>query len=197
VPVPDLTQVRKDCTKVKKLMRALDVPQKLINSIETKALRTGRKITGEHKTNREQRWSISTANPQYASELDSRVIFVKLCAMIFEFTHAPKLDGELRTLLEVYLEKPIKRGRYKDALLLEALDYRAMRDDAIAPTHGASVYHIGHENPTLTPRHVPGNISWRTSRSNLIQGDMTLRQSRIYLLKLIGRYFELGELDIE
>ncbi len=116
---------------------------------------------------------------------------------MFEFAHAPKLDGELRILLEAYLGKPIKRGRYKDALLLEALDYQTMRDDALAPVHGASVYHIGHENPTLSPRHIPENISWRTSRSNLIQGNMTLRQSRIYLLKLIGRYFELGELDIE
>ena len=194
---PDLPRVRKDCTKVKKLLRALDVPQKLINSIETKALRTGRKITGEHKTNRQRRWAISTANPQYASELDSRLIFLKLCAMMFEFANAPKLGEELRTLLEAYLGKPIKRGRYKDALLLEALDYRTMRDDALAPVPGASVYHIGHEDPTLLPRHVPDNISWRTSRSNLIQGNMTLRQSRIYLLKLIGRYFELGELDIE
>ena len=194
---PNLPQVRTDCTSVKKLLRALDIPTKLINSIGTKALRTGRKITGEHKTNRDSRWVVATTNPQYASELDSRLIFLKLCAMMFEFIHAPRLDGELRTLLESYLGKPIKRGRYKDALLLEALDYRTMRDDALTPTHGASVYHIGHEDPTLTPRHVPGNISWRTSRSNLIQGNMTLRQSRIYLLKLIGRYFELGELDIE
>jgi hypothetical protein len=197
VAPPDLPQVRKDCAKVKKLLRVLDVPPKLINSIETKAQRTGRKITGEHKTNRQSRWAIATANPQYASELDSRLIFLKLCAMMFEFAHAPKLGGELRTLLEAYLGKPIKRGRYKDALLLEALDYQTMRDDALAPVHGASVYHIGHEDPTLSPRHVPENISWRTSRSNLIQGNMTLRQSRIYLLKLIGRYFELGELDIE
>jgi hypothetical protein len=58
------------------------------------------------------------------------------------------------------------------------------------------VYHIGHQDPTLHPRHVPANVAWRTSRSNLIQGNMTLRQARIYLLKLIGRYFELGELDI-
>lgn len=194
---PDLLQVRKDCAKVKKLLRALGVPPKLINSIETKALRTGRKITGEHKTNRQSRWAIPTSNPQYASEVDSRVIFLKLCAMMFEFSNAPSLDDDLRTILEAYLGKSIERGRYKDALLLEALDYKAMHDDALAPVHGASVYHIGHEDPTRSPRHVPDNISWRTSRSNLIQGNMTLRQSRIYLLKLIGRYFELGELDIE
>jgi hypothetical protein len=196
MPSPDLTQVRKDVRRVKKLLRAIHVPQQLISSIETKALRTGRKLTGEHKTNRQSRWKIASSNPQYATELHSRIIFIKLCAMMFEFSHAPKPSEELLTLLETYLGKPIKRGKYRDALLLEGLDYRTMRDDALTPVHGASVYHLGHEDPTLTPRHVPGNISWRTSRSNLIQGNMTLRQARIYLLKLIGRYFELGELDI-
>jgi hypothetical protein len=81
-------------------------------------------------------------------------------------------------------------------LLLEQLDYHALRDDNLAPQHGYGVYHIGHQDPTLQPRHVPENISWRTSRSNLIQGNMTLREARIYILKLIGRYLELGELDI-
>jgi hypothetical protein len=42
----------------------------------------------------------------------------------------------------------------------------------------------------------PGDLFELTTCATLIQGNMTLRQSRIYLLKLIGRYFELGELDI-
>ena len=43
---------------------------------------------------------------------------------------------------------------------------------------------------------MPENISWRTMRSNLIQGDMTLRESRTKFVELIGRYFDLGEVTI-
>ncbi len=197
MPYPDLAQTRLDFAAAKAALRAAGMPPKLISSIETKALRTGRKQTGAHATNRQSRWAVNPANPQYAPEHDCRTIFIILCAMIFEFENAPELPPAAEALFESYLQKEIRAGSFQDALLLEKLDYNKLRDDALAPQHGASVYHIGHQDPTLTPRHIPSNIAWRTSRSNLIQGNMTLRQSRIYLLKLIGRYFELGELDIE
>lgn len=172
------------------------MPPKLITSIETKALRTGRKQTGEHATNRQNRWAINPGSPQYASESDARIIFIILFAMMFEFENAPPFAEEARSLFESYLRKSIKKGAYQDALLLEKLDYNKLRDDCLSPQHGYGVYHIGHQDPTRSARHVPDNVAWRTSRSNLIQGNMTLREARIYLVKLIGRYFELGELDI-
>lgn len=196
MPYPDLEQVRLDFKTAKQALRTAGMPAKLITSIETKALRTGRKQTGEHATNRQSRWAINPVSPQYASECDSRIIFIILCAMIFEFENAPPLTEEVRPLFESYLGKSIKQGAYQDALLLEKLDYNKLRDDCLAPKHGYGVYHIGHQDPTQSPRHVPANVAWRTSRSNLIQGNMTLREARIYLVKLIGRYFELGELDI-
>jgi hypothetical protein len=196
MPYPDLEQVRLDFKAAKQALRTVGVPAKLITSIETKALRTGRKQTGEHATNRQNRWAINPTSPQYASESDSRIIFIILCAMIFEFENAPPLAEEMRALFETYLGKTVKLGAYQDALLLEKLDYNKLRDDCVAPKHGYGVYHIGHQDPTRSPRHVPDNVAWRTSRSNLIQGNLTLREARIYLVKLIGRYFELGELDI-
>jgi hypothetical protein len=196
MPYPDLDQVRVDFNAAKKALRVAGVPAKLVRSIETKALRTGRKQTGEHATNRQSRWAINQASPQYASESDSRIIFIILCAMMFEFENAPPLGKEARILFESYLGKTIKPGGYLDALLLEKLDYNKLRDDCLSPQHGYGIYHIGHQDPTRSPRHVPDNVAWRTSRSNLIQGNMTLREARIYLVKLIGRYFELGELDI-
>jgi hypothetical protein len=197
MPYPDREQVRLDFNAAKKALRAAGVPPKLIISIETKALRTGRKLTGEHVTNRQSRWTISPTNPQYASECDARVIFIILCGMMFEFDNAPALPQEAKSLFESYLGKSIEPGTYRDALLLEKLDYYRLRDDALNPQHGYSIYHIGHQDPTRARRHVPNNVAWRTSRSNLIQGNMTLREARIYLIKLIGRYFELGELDIK
>ena len=193
---PDFEQIRLDFKAALKAFRAAGVPAKLITSIQTKALRTGRKQTGEHATNRQNRWSINPESPQYASESDSQIIFIILCAMIFEFENAPPLDEGIRPVFESYLGKTIKPGTYRDALLLEKLNYNKLRDDCLSPKHGYGVYHIGHQDPTRSPRHVPDNVAWRTSRSNLIQGNMTLREARIYLVKLIGRYFELGEIDI-
>jgi hypothetical protein len=193
---PDAEQVHRDFKAAKVALRDANMPARLIGSIETKALRTARKQTGQHATNRQSRWAVNSENPQYGTERDCRIIFIILCAMIFEFRNSPPLTDEARELFERYLGKKIKKGTYQDALLLEKLEYRKLRNDALSPQHGFGVYHIGHQNPTLHPRHVPQNVAWRTSRSNLIQGNMTLREARIYLLKLIGRYFELGELDI-
>jgi hypothetical protein len=193
---PELEQVRLDFAAVRPHLRSAGLPQRLIASIETKALRTGRKTTGEHATNRAARWSVPAQHPQYSTERDARAIFIILCGMLFEFTNAPALTQPLREIFARYLPEPLLPGSYKDSLLLESLDYVVMRDDSQAPTHGHSVYHLGHEDPSLLPRHQPGNIAWRTARSNLIQGNMTLREARIYLVKMIGRYFELGELDI-
>jgi hypothetical protein len=136
MPYPEMEQVRLDFKTAKKALRDAGVPPKLITSIETKALRTGRKVTGEHATNRQSRWAINPANPQYASERDARIIFIILCAMMFEFENAPTLAGEARTLFESYLGKPITPAAYRDALLLEKLDYHKLRDDALAPQHG-------------------------------------------------------------
>jgi len=91
MPYPDLEQVRLDFKSAKKILRELEVPSKLITSIETKALRTGRKVTGEHATNRQSRWMVKEESPQYATEIDCRIIFIILCAMIFEFQNAPEL----------------------------------------------------------------------------------------------------------
>jgi hypothetical protein len=141
MPYPELEQVRADFRSAKNALRAAAVPPKLITSIETKALRTGRKQTGEHATNRQRRWEINPANRQYASESDSRIIFIILCAMIFEFENAPPLAEEAQSLFESYLGKTITPGAYRDALLLEKLDYNKLRDDALSPQHGYAIYH--------------------------------------------------------
>ncbi len=39
--------------------------------------------------------------------------------------------------------------------------------------------------------HTARNTAWRTHRSNLIQGNMTLRQARAEFLMIMGRYFKI------
>jgi len=193
---PPMAQVEAHTIGVRNALRIAGVPQKVLAAIQTRAYRTGRKVTGEHATNRDPRWKLKTTHPQYGTEHDCKVIFVKLCAQIFCFDNAPDLDGALRNDLQQYLDEPIVTNTYRDKLLLERFDFKDLVTEGLSPVHGHSSFHLGHEDPTLKPKHTPDNIGWRTHRSNLIQGDMTLREARIYFLKLIGRYFELGEIDI-
>lgn len=103
----------------------------------------------------------------------------------------------IRQVLEQrYFFRALSPGTMRDALLLEAFDFNELVEEDANPQHGHSNFHLGHQDPTVQPKHKPDNITWRSHRSNLIQGNMTLRQSRIYFVKLIARYFELGELTI-
>jgi hypothetical protein len=195
---PKLSDVEEHIKLVRTALRTAGVPDKAIASIQTRALRTGRKVTGIHATNRASRWTLVSTHPQYGTERDCKIIFVKLCAQLFCFDGAPKLKNSLSDLLgEDYLGHIIKPGIFRDRLLLERFSFSEFIKAALNPVHGHSFFHIGHEDPTQKPKHTPDNISWRSHRSNLIQGDMTLREARVYFIKLIGRYFELGELNIK
>ncbi len=195
---PDLHDVEKHATQMKQLLRDSGLHARTISGIQTKAYRTGRKTTGLHATNRESRWTLNPSHPQYGAEHDCKAIFVKLCAQIFCFDNAPQIkDAAFRKILEdKYLGHVIEPGRFRDRLLLEHFDFNKLVAEGHKPTHGHSEFHIGHEDPTLTPKHAADNVSWRSYRSNLIQGNMTLREARVYFIKLIGRYFELGEIEV-
>jgi hypothetical protein len=198
VTYPPLPDVELHYAAMRTALRQAGLPGKTIQSIATKALKTGRKVTGEFATNRDPRWTLNPNHPQYGTELDCKIIFVKLAAQIFCFDNAPQLQDDIRRIVETsYLGHPIAPGTYRDKLLLERFDFNDLVAEGLNPTHGHSSFHIGHEDPSLKPKHRPDNVGWRTFRSNLIQGNMTLREARIYFLKLIGRYFELGEINIE
>jgi len=208
---PALAEVEEHSIAMGAALRAAGLHSKTVSSIRTKALKTGRKVTGLYATNRDPRWELDPGHPQYGTEIDCKIIFVKLCAQIFCFDNAPAIPHELTRVAqhikelgpnlkqiceEQYLGHEIIAGTFRDSLLLERFDFEDLRQEGLTPVHGHSSFHLGHENPSLTPRHRPDNIAWRTFRSNLIQGNMTLRQSRIYFVKLIGRYFDLGEIHI-
>lgn len=193
-----LAQIQADLKAVSSALAAAGVPAKTINAIKTRALRTGRKQGGEHATNRDSRWTLAPTHPQFGTEADCKAIFVRLCAQIFCFDNAPALPDPLKGHLEAhYMDgSPIAPGSHRDSLLLERFNFDEFLAEGLTPVHGHSLFHMGHEDPTLKPKHQPHNIAWRTFRSNLIQGNMTLRESRVYFVKLISRYFELGEIDI-
>lgn len=186
-----------DRKMIKAAFRTAGVPSKLVTGIETRALKSQRRQTGSFQSNRRSRWELEPGDPQIGTELDSKIIQLRLMGMLLQFEGAPTITPPAQNLLETrYLGSPIVPGSYRDSLLLEQMSYAQFVGETLAPIHGTSNFHLGHEDPTLIPKHKPENIAWRSHRSNLIQGNMTLRQARIYILKLIGRYFELGELDL-
>lgn len=193
----DIAEVDLHRMMIKRELRLHGVPGNLITSVMTRALRSGRRQTGEFQSNRDSRWTLNERDPQYGTEIDCKIIELRLFAMALQFDDAPTISPAVRSVLEErYIGEPIIPGTYRDSLLLERMNFDEFVLESTNPRHGSSNFHLGHEDPTLSPKHVPSNISWRSHRSNLIQGNMTLRESRIYFVRLIARYFELGEIHL-
>lgn len=189
-------ELDQELLQVRTALKAAGVPKKLVDAISTRALRTGRRTTGEFKTNRASRWKADPNDPQYGSEEHCKLILLRLYATLLEFTGAPSVDESTQTILEARLGRPLAPGSFRDELTLEKLSFAELAAEAEDSTQGVSSLHIGHRDPTLKPKHTPDNVSWRTERSNLIQGNLTLREARTRFVELIARYFELGEVHI-
>ena len=195
-PQPTIPELERDVTAARRALRIAGVPQKLLDAIGTRALRTGRRQTGEFPTNREPRWTLVPNHPQYGTEFDCRLILLRLYATLLEFDGAPDIDSATLSMLEERLGRPIEKNSFRDELLLEKMSYADVVHEVLNPIPGISSIHIGHRDPTRQPKHSADNVEWRTERSNLIQGNLTLRAARTYLVEMIARYFELGEVTV-
>jgi hypothetical protein len=136
---------------------------------------------------------LNALDPQFGTQTDCKRILLKLFGQLLEFDGAPQVDEATRVILERYVGHEIEAGSYRDPLTLEHLSYLEFRAEIDAPTPGASQFHLGHTDPTHSPRHRPDNVNWQAGRSNLIQGNQTLRDARAWLVKVIARYMDLGE----
>jgi len=185
-----------DIKAVKKGLRDAGVPNRLISAVSTRALKSGRRQTGPFRSNRQSRWTLKKLDPQYGTESNCKKILLRLYATLLEYEGAPTVDPAVQQILEKRLGRKLVPNSLRDELTLEKLSYVSVEAEALSPKAGISAVHIGHRDPTLTPRHVPDNVEWRTERSNLIQGNLTLREARTRLVELVARYFELGEVTI-
>lgn len=197
MPKPTLEELDHDLRLARKGLKTAGVPMKVLDSIKTRALKTGRRLTGPNQGNRKNRWQVSDDDPQYGGEEDCKTILLRLYAAAVEFKNAPEINEETKTILQKHLGRPIKTNSFRDLLTKERLDFANLVAESETPQHGRSEFHLGHENPKATPRHIPSNVTWRSARSNLIQGDLTLAEARTKFVEVIARYFELGEVKIE
>jgi hypothetical protein len=123
-------------------------------------------------------------------------VLLKLYATLLEFEGAPSAEGDALRILEKCLGRSLQPNSFRDELTLERLSYADVVAEVLNPRPGISAIHIGHRDPTMHPRHVPDNVEWRTERSNLLQGNLTLPEARTKFVELIARYFELGEVSV-
>lgn len=177
-------------------MKDAGVPSRLISAIDTRALRSGRRTTGEFRSNRASRWRLRPEDPQFGTQTDCKLILLRLLATLLEFEGAPRMPPQTVAILERSLGRPLRQDDFRDELTLEKLSYDEIAAEAESPKAGISGFHIGHRDPTRQPKHTPDNVEWRTERSNLIQGSLTLREARTRFVELIARYFALGEVVI-
>lgn len=191
-----MKQLDLDIRAARTALKDAGVPDGLINAIGTRALRSGRRTTGEFKSNRASRWTLKLADPQYGTEEDCKLILLRLYGTLLEFEGAPDIDEATAQMFARRLGRPLGKDSFRDELTLEKLSYAEIEAEALNPRPGISGFHIGHRDPTRTPKHTPDNVEWRTERSNLIQGNLTLREARTKFVELIARYFELGEVSI-
>lgn len=185
-----------DIKVVRSELRRVGVPPKLIGAIATRALRSGRRQTGTYRSNRDPRWKLQSKDPQYGTESNSKEVLLKLYATLLEFEGAPSAEGNALRILERSLGRSLRPDSFRDELTLEKLSYADVVAEVLDPKPGISAIHIGHRDPTIHPRHVADNVEWRTERSNLLQGNLTLPEARTKFVELIARYFELGEVTV-
>jgi hypothetical protein len=191
-----LMQLDKDVRAARNGLRAAGFPTKLVSNTDTRALRSARRRTGPHQSNRASRWTLAVDDPQYGTEADCKLVLLRLFATLLEFGGAPDVDNDTHKMLAAHLGRPIVKDHFRDELTLEKLSYHDAVAETVHSKPGSSNFHIGHRDPTQQPKHTPDNVEWRTERSNLIQGNLTLREARTKFVELIARYFELGEVTI-
>lgn len=178
----NLDKINEDIRSVKLTLKTIGLTHKTIESISTRALRSGRKQTGQFRSNRASRWRLNPNDPQYGTELDCKLILLKLYAQLFEFYNAPDLPERLQLIFNNYVKKPIVSQSYKDPLTKEYLCFEKFCIESNNPIHGHSQFHIGHHNPKLHPKHTPNNINWRTHRSNMAQSDVIMLDDNDFLV---------------
>lgn len=85
-----LAEVNRDLRALRRLFRTNGIRNNLIESINTRALKSGRRQTGVFPSNRNSRWTLifqhpkHGTDPQYGTEIDCKIINIKLLLWILQ-----------------------------------------------------------------------------------------------------------------
>jgi hypothetical protein len=113
---------------------------------------------------------------------------------ILGMRNSPQIDANQRDTLRLRY-CPDTADVTIDPLTDQSLDYNELVEDIVTkPLHGYSRFHIGHQDPKLQPKHMPGNVRWQFKASNDFQGAMAIQVARIAFL--LNEFKRTGDKDL-
>lgn len=181
---PRENELREDVRLLVSAMKEAGVPAKLIESIRRKCLKSPRRQTGrvDRRTNRQLRWNLAEDHPDFSTQVDSHLVFLRLLLDVLRMRGSPRVEDLPNELSVKHFGSSLPDETAADPLTDEVFVYADILDDVVTnPTHGYSRFHIGHQDPGVQPKHTPTNIRWQLKESNDFQGTMHVRVARLAL----------------
>jgi len=162
----------------------------LKDKIKVKTYLTDRVQTGVHKTNREKRWEVHPESVHFASRRECFFVERKLISQLSFFVEFPK------EIFDLVKDKIILEANsvYRCPVTLEPLNFPQFENEVKKPLHGKSIFHVGHLNPLKlktddpTSGHTYQNIGWFSEEGNRIQGNLSIKETRKMLSRIIKNY---------
>lgn len=159
--------------------------------IAVKTYLTDRAQTGPYQTNREKRWEVHPASVQFASRAAASSIERELLEQICFFEGFPELCRQ--AALEAGVLRP--RDPSRCPITLDSLNFSRFAQEVSNPSHGRSLFQVGHLNPLKTVErtndaagHTAQNIAWISAAGNRIQGDLSLADARNLVKHIANNY---------
>ena len=156
-----------------------EIYQESMKKIKVKTYLTDRAQTGVYQTNREKRWECHSNSVQFATRKDCFEIESHLVKQILKFEGFP--INMISQNKDFGLEDEITRC----PVTLEKFKYHQFVSEIKDPTHGVSLFQVGHLNPLKSSGgHIKENISWISNDGNRIQGSLSLSKTREMIKKI-------------
>ena len=158
---------------------------RIAGKVERQVRRTPRRQTGEYKTNRECRWSLTEDHPDYTAPEEIARIEAKLYAMALEFQEAPTLTDDVAAAASTILGKAVTRGNYRCPVTGRPMSFRELVEECQNPKPGRSTFHVGHVKPrALRGGNTADNTYWTTDLGNRIQGDKSWHETTKIIVEM-------------
>jgi hypothetical protein len=166
------------------------------SKVKVKTYLTDRALTGSYKTNREKRWETHPDSVQFARRTTCLEIERLLLTQLARFSLFP---AALKARMEA--EGIVTPGAPVSVcpVTLEPMEFARFAGEILNPTHGKSLFQVGHLNPLKLDQsavgaagHTADNISWISADGNRIQGSGSLDTTRALLARISLNYKSAG-----
>lgn len=163
----------------------------LRKKIQVKTYLSDRVQTGDFKTDREKRWEVHPKSVHFATRRACLEIEYTLLNQLAHFKYFP--NDLFQNLVSIGLINDNK-SLFKCPVTLDPLSFEDLKSEVENRTHGKSKFQVGHLNPLKSREvnhafgHDPKNVSWISENGNRIQGNLSLKETRDLLKRILQNY---------